>query len=413
MRRRSNRPRFGSNLVPVKTDFVEARGGAVVPSSPSPVLVLVHALALDLPSPEARRRIEHEHERERADEDGGRRTGTRTRPRARMVPATDFRSAVLRARDLRRPAAEGGAIAMTRGGRAGRSTRDTLARAMDMLSLLVVPLLAVGGAVAVAGALRAAGVLASGDRVRQAVRVAARRRIGEVKSGEVARITGRVQSAGEPLIAPLSGRKCAYYEAIVGEQHQGGKRDLVRAAGHEFLLRDASGIALVRLEKAQILLEYGVSGTSNVLLSDRPVPGEVRAFLARNGFDEARFSQWLYWREGALVEGEIVTVVGRGRWEDASADGYRGGGGKRLVIEAPTWRASSSRTRRTWSSRGIVSQSRQQSTPPPALPALVTTFASAISSGHDHGGPSDPHWSPEAWSRVEHMVTASPSEPHP
>jgi hypothetical protein len=44
---------------------------------------------------------------------------------------------------------------------------------------------------------------------------------------------------------------------------------------------------------------------------------------------------------------------------------------------------------------------------------LVTTFASAIEFGHDHGAPSPVQRLPDACVSVEHVATVTPSDPHP
>lgn len=71
--------------------------------------------------------------------------------------------------------------------------------------------------------------------------------VADVPAQGTARVEGRAQLVEPSLLAPLSGRQCAYYELeLVGLQGGAGLRR--KAQGRAFLLADASGTALVRLE---------------------------------------------------------------------------------------------------------------------------------------------------------------------
>lgn len=74
-----------------------------------------------------------------------------------------------------------------------------------------------------------------------------------------ARVEGRVQLVEPSLTAPLSGQRCAYYELAV-EGLAGGARQRRKAQGVDFLLTDASGTALVRLESAMVAPGSGMIG---------------------------------------------------------------------------------------------------------------------------------------------------------
>jgi hypothetical protein len=74
-----------------------------------------------------------------------------------------------------------------------------------------------------------------------------------------ARVEGRMQLVEPSLIAPLSGQRCAFYELELGGL-EGGARQRRKAQGRDFLLTDASGTALVRLESAMIAPGSGMIG---------------------------------------------------------------------------------------------------------------------------------------------------------
>ena len=60
------------------------------------------------------------------------------------------------------------------------------------------------------------------SRHRTAQFAAAHVKIGACGEGGVVRIIGRV-AGGEVLVAPLSGRRCVYYEAVIDEYRSSGK----------------------------------------------------------------------------------------------------------------------------------------------------------------------------------------------
>jgi hypothetical protein len=76
--------------------------------------------------------------------------------------------------------------------------------------------------------------------------------VAEIPAQGTARVEGRAQLTEPSLVAPLSGRQCAYYELeLSGLKSGAGLRR--KAQGRELLLTDASGTALVRLEGGAML----------------------------------------------------------------------------------------------------------------------------------------------------------------
>jgi hypothetical protein len=206
---------------------------------------------------------------------------------------------------------------------------------MDAL-YLAVPLAMLCGA----GALYGARYLSAASVLLRKIQRTPRRHIGEVRTGEIARVTGRVQSLTDPLGAPISLRKCAYYEAIVDSAVQGGPVQLAHEIrGHAFLVRDGSGVALVDPRGAAVAVTHDVAGEFGSAVSSSELPDEVQAFLQRHDVTMSKtktmFSPIIMWREGIFAEGELVTVIGLCHWEDAGGAGYRGDGEKRLVVTAP------------------------------------------------------------------------------
>jgi len=107
-----------------------------------------------------------------------------------------------------------------------------------------------------------------------------RRRIAELGTASAAKLVGRVEALGEPLVAPISGRPCvawftfvgglgSYEEDMperVGEHHRA-------AAIQPFLLRDESGVASIDPDDCLL----GVLPTSAANLPCRELNGAIEA----------------------------------------------------------------------------------------------------------------------------------------
>ncbi len=97
------------------------------------------------------------------------------------------------------------------------------------------------------------------EQVADALALAPLVTVADFPAEGAARVEGRVQLVEPSLIAPLSGQRCAYYELAV-EGLADGVRQRRKAQGTDFLLTDASGTALVRLESAMVAPGSGMIG---------------------------------------------------------------------------------------------------------------------------------------------------------
>ena len=172
----------------------------------------------------------------------------------------------------------------------------------------------------------------SADQItRRTLRKARHVTIAEFPEGAPARIVGRVED-GERLTAPLSGRACVFYEAIVEQYHSNGKsgswRTIIREShGVPFALDDGTGRALVDPSGAQLAVEKDSTTRSGSFDDATPVE---ESFLARHGMQSKGWmlNKRLRYREGALEIGETIAVCGLAVREPdpdgaARATGYR------------------------------------------------------------------------------------------
>jgi hypothetical protein len=176
-------------------------------------------------------------------------------------------------------------------------------------------------------------------RIRRALRGAKPMSIADAPEGAVVRLDGRVLD-GETLEAPLTGRRCVYYLAIVEEFVAGSTpdswRELAREArGVSFVIEDGTGRAIVDPDGALVDVEIDRTASSGTF--DEPTAAQA-AFLARR---DVKLSGWsagktLRYREGVFEIGEPIAVMCRPvREPDPGASrevGYRDAPGTRLRV---------------------------------------------------------------------------------
>ena len=196
------------------------------------------------------------------------------------------------------------------------------------MGLVFVAFILVAGGVAVASLYYSRGA-----RLKRTLRQAPRLSIENVSEREPAKIVGSLAYIGEPLISPLTGRTCAYYEILVEEYHSGADDDgywetMIRESqGQNFVINDDTGTAIVNPIGAQVALTIDSRTKSGTF--DAPTDRE-RNYLNSHGQEGKGwvFNKSLRYREGILEAGERVAVLGRGVREPdpegvQQASGYR------------------------------------------------------------------------------------------
>jgi hypothetical protein len=142
--------------------------------------------------------------------------------------------------------------------------------------------------------------------------------IAHATHGQLVKIVGRVGLGAKRRLAPLSGRTCVHWSALVVEV--GGRTARIVldwSDSVDFLLEDESGTALVRggprLEVV-VLRDYS-SGAGT-----RTPAGRAEAdLLASAGLaaeTQLGFAREFRFEEGVLSAGERVAVLGVAVWED-------------------------------------------------------------------------------------------------
>ncbi len=161
--------------------------------------------------------------------------------------------------------------------------------------------------------------------------------VAEVAPGAIVKVVGRVAFGDEPLEAPFSGRSCAHFEAVVERRHaRGFKPKAQTAETRPFWLEDETGRIFIDARAAIVDVVLDHHWTSRELDAEKRF--ELERFLYQNGPQWNRLlgvESELRYREGALEEGELVTVVGFTRIVREPEPHYYRDKAHRVVIGAP------------------------------------------------------------------------------
>ncbi len=152
--------------------------------------------------------------------------------------------------------------------------------------------------------------------------------IKDVVEGARIKIKGRLAYQGDPIAAPLTGRKCAYYalRVEVTTPNQAWVPLVTEEKGGDFVLEDGTGKAIVRFANDKVV------ATHDAGMHSRAPEGkhiDLDGFLAGRGHSKASLEgKELRCFEGVLEEGEIVAVAAVGTWEGS-------GDARVLILRAP------------------------------------------------------------------------------
>ncbi|MCU0435075.1 MAG: hypothetical protein MUC87_16575 [Bacteroidia bacterium] len=163
--------------------------------------------------------------------------------------------------------------------------------------------------------------------------------VSSFREGTVGRVQGKVVFHGQTLHAPLSGRECSYYRVIVEEYRSSGKsghwhKVIDDAKAGMVLLNDGTGYALLNAASARC---YVVPDTTQRSGTFNDAPANIEEYLKTHAKKSTGLFGWnksMRYKEGLLVQGEIVNVTGKGVWRDAKSLGFQLPVDKVLVFSA-------------------------------------------------------------------------------
>lgn len=180
--------------------------------------------------------------------------------------------------------------------------------------------------------------------VKRHLRKAVLKSIHSVTDGEIVKISGKVELTGPPLVAPLSGRKCAYYHVLVEQQVNTGKSSHYKKVIEEevagpFGIRDGRSCARIGIRDPQSasrdVESYIVDDAkyeSGIFNDPTEVLDNYLSAHNLNSENFIGFNKSMRYREGILEEGEVISVLGKARWKHAETGEWSDDFGKLLII---------------------------------------------------------------------------------
>jgi hypothetical protein len=150
-------------------------------------------------------------------------------------------------------------------------------------------------------------------------------KISDFVSGDIAKVVGKVEYVGEPLIAPLSGRRCAYYTVLVEQHVSSGKNShwktiIEEEVAGSFVIRDGRHCAHINSDNVKSYLVEDRQYSSGFA---EDTPAVLEKYLNAHGQEsEGVFgiNKTIRYKEGVLEEGELIAAVGRGEWKNADQE---------------------------------------------------------------------------------------------
>lgn len=155
--------------------------------------------------------------------------------------------------------------------------------------------------------------------VKRALRKTPPKEMRDVLSGDIVRLKGNIDLCGKVLIAPLSGRKCAYYHVEILQHKSSGKNSrwvtiLNDEQAGDIVIRDGRHHAIIPSTGAKCFLVQDHNKHSGFMNDASP---ELNAYLQSKGIKSVSWiglNKSLKYREGILEANEVITAAGKANW---------------------------------------------------------------------------------------------------
>ncbi|MGH1387504.1 hypothetical protein [Kordia sp.] len=157
-----------------------------------------------------------------------------------------------------------------------------------------------------------------------------RKPIHSVRKNEYAKVIGKAKSADKPLVAPLSKRKCVYYDVKIKEKRGKHWRTIVDDVQfQDFFLQAGTENAVIHLntrrkseKRIHLVADHAISsGFLNNL--DEEAAHYLKQY-GKNSTTTFGFNKTLRFTERIIEVDEEIAVIGIGKWTtiDTPIDGY-------------------------------------------------------------------------------------------
>jgi hypothetical protein len=173
--------------------------------------------------------------------------------------------------------------------------------------------------------------------IKRKLKKAISERMADFVNGDIAKVVGKVEYVSKPLVAPLSGRQCAYYHVLVEQKVSSGKSSywktlIKKEKTGTFVIRDGKYCAHINAVNIKSYVVEDRKYRSGFLKDATDV---LEKYLNEHGIKSENFlgfNKTIRYKEGVLEAGEMIAAMGRGEWKSAAQEQLPDTYGKVLVI---------------------------------------------------------------------------------
>lgn len=168
------------------------------------------------------------------------------------------------------------------------------------------------------------------NKILRELKKVRRKPVHSVRKNEYVKVVGKAKSVGKPLIAPLSKRKCVYYDVKIKEKRGKHWRNIVDDVQfQDFFLQAGTESAVIHLNtrresEKRIHLVADHTFSSGFL---KNTDEETERYLSQYGKNSAGalgFNKTMRFTERIIEVDEEIAAMGIGKWTtiDTPIDGY-------------------------------------------------------------------------------------------
>ncbi len=150
-------------------------------------------------------------------------------------------------------------------------------------------------------------------------------RLGSLRTNAYSKIEGKALSIEEPLVAPLSGRECVFYQILIEKRVQRGKHSHWKTLVDEEKIQDffiiqkgERCIVLPKTNPRNFIAHLDTDRTIRSGTFNDPTPEFMNVLNMFNIKSEGffGFNKQLRYKEAIIEVGERITVAGKVKWMD-------------------------------------------------------------------------------------------------
>lgn len=145
--------------------------------------------------------------------------------------------------------------------------------------------------------------------------------INRIKDNEYAKIIGKAKYVHTPLISPLSGKQCVYYQVIIEKKVKNGWRKYAEDKKiQDFFIESGNELALINATQAdkfsKVYLEKDHILNSGFLNDPSAQLTNYLKGLNKTSTNLLGFNKTLRYKEGVIELDEVIAIKGIAKWKN-------------------------------------------------------------------------------------------------